>query len=135
MLYLLDLGFDVMVIIEIWLNWNFIFNIELFNYNFFYVDLFIFVGGVVIYVKKVFKIIFRFDLKIDLLLVEFCWIEIDFCNNNRYILIGCIYRYLFVGVDEFIVKFEEFIKELNLNKYDVYIFGDMNIDLLKYYMY
>lgn len=109
MLYFLDLRLDVMVIIEIRLSFNFVFNFDILNYNFFYIDLFIFVGGVVIYVNKVFKVILRFDLKIDLLLVEFCWVEIDFNNNRKYIMIGCIYKYLIVNVEEFMIKFDEFL--------------------------
>ena len=86
-----------------------------------------------IHANKVLKTIPRPDLKIDLPLVESCWIEIDPWNNKRHILIGCIYRHPSAGMDEFTVKLEELIKESNLNKYDAYIMGDMNIDLLKHH--
>ena len=34
-------------------------------------------------------------------------------------------------MEEFTLKFDEFLKKLNPNKYDMYIMGDVNIDLLK----
>ena len=34
-------------------------------------------------------------------------------------------------MEEFTPKFDEFLKKLNPNKYDMYIMGDVNIDLLK----
>ena len=133
MLYSLDSGLDVIAITETRLNPNSISNTELLNYNLFHVDSPTLAGGVAIYANKALKTIPRPDLKIDLPLVESCWIEIDPCNNNRYILIGCIYRHPSAGMDEFTVKLEELIKESNLNKYDTYILGDMNIDLLKHH--
>ena len=132
MLYSLDSGLDVIAITETRLNPNSISNTELLNYNLFHVDSPTLAGGVAIYANKALKTIPRPDLKIDLSLVESCWIEIDPCNNNRHILIGCIYRHPSAGMDEFTVKLEELIKESNLNKYDTYILGDMNIDLLKH---
>ena len=133
MLYSLDSGLDVIAITETRLNPNSISNTELLNYNLFHVDSPTLAGGVAIYANKALKTIPRPDLKIDLPLVESCWIEIDPCNNNRHILIGCIYRHPSAGMDEFTVKLEELIKESNLNKYDTYILGDMNIDLLKHH--
>ena len=110
MLYSLDSGLDVMAITETRLNPNSISNIELLNYNLSHVDSPTLAGGVAIYAKKVLKTIPRPDLKIDLPLVESCWIEIDPCNNNRHILIGCIYRHPSAGVDEFTAKLEELRK-------------------------
>ena len=48
-------------------------------------------------------------------------------------MIGCIYKHLTANVEEFTIKFDEFLNQLNPNKYDMYIMGDMNIDLLKYH--
>ena len=118
MLYSLDSGLDVIAISETQLNPNPISNTELLNYNLFHVDSPTLAGGVAIYANKVLKTIPRPDLKIDLPLVESCWIEIDPWNNKRHILIGCIYRHPSAGMDEFTVKLEELIKESNLNKYD-----------------
>ena len=72
---------------------------------------------------RLLKAIPRLDLKIDLPLVESCWIEIDPCNNKRHILIECVYRHPSASVDEFTVKLEELFNESNLNKYDAYILG------------
>ena len=36
-------------------------------------------------------------------------------------------------MEEFTLKFDEFLNKLNPSKYDIYIMGDMNIDLLKYH--
>ncbi|CAH3153380.1 unnamed protein product, partial [Porites lobata] len=46
------------------------------------------IGGAAIYVDKVLKAIPRPDLKIDLPLVESCWVEIDPNNNRKHIMIG-----------------------------------------------
>ena len=48
-------------------------------------------------------------------------------------MIGCIYKHLTANVEEFTFKFDEFLNKLNPNKYDMYIVGDINIDLLKYH--
>jgi len=110
MLYSLDSGFDFIAITETRLNPNSISNTELLKYNLFHVDSPTLAGGVAVYANKALKTIPRPDLKIDLPLVESCWIEIDPCNNNRHILIGSIYRHPSAGMDEFTVKLEELIK-------------------------
>ena len=46
-------------------------------------------------------------------------------------MIGCIYKHPTANVEEFTIKF---LNQLNPNKYDMYIMGDMNIDLLKYHI-
>ena len=48
-------------------------------------------------------------------------------------MLGCVYKHPSANVEEFTLKFDELLKELNLNKYDAYILGDMNIDLLKHH--
>ena len=48
-------------------------------------------------------------------------------------MIGCIYKHPPANVEEFTVKFDEFLNKLNPSKYDMYIMGDMNIDRLKYH--
>ena len=90
-------------------------------------------GGAALYVNKVLKAIPRPDLKIDLPLVESCWVEIDPNNNRKHIMIGCIYKHPPANVEEFTLTFDEFLNKLNPSKYDMYIMGDMNIDLLKYH--
>ena len=43
-------------------------------------------------------------------------------------MIGCIYKHPTANVEEFTIKFDELLNQLNPNKYDMYIMGDMNID-------
>lgn len=50
-------------------------------------------------------------------------------------MVGCIYKHPTANVDDFTLKFQELVNEINLNKYDTYILGDMNIGLLKHHMY
>ena len=50
-------------------------------------------------------------------------------------MIGSIYKHPSANIDEFISKFEQLIEELNINRYDTYILGDMNIDLLKHHIH
>ena len=48
-------------------------------------------------------------------------------------MIGCIYKHPPANVEEFTLKFNEFLNKLNLSIYDMYIMGDVNIGLLKYH--
>ena len=121
-----------MAITETRLSSNSISNLDISNYNFFHTDSSTPARGAAIYVNKALKAIPRSDLIIDLPLVESCWVEIDPNNNNRkHIMIGCIYKHPTANMEEFTIKFDEFLNQLNSNKYDIYIMGDMNIDLLK----
>ena len=133
MLYFLDSKPDVMAITETRLSSNSVTNLDISNYNFFHTDSPTPAGGAAIYVNKALKAIPRPDLKIDLPLVESCWVEIDPNNNRKHIMIGCIYKHPTANVEEFTTKFDELLNQLNPNKYDMYIMGDMNIDLLKYH--
>ena len=133
MLYFLDSRPDVMAITETRLSSNSVSNFDISNYNFLHTDSPTPAGGAAIYVNKALKAIPRPDLKIDLPLVESCWVEIDPNNNRKHIMIGCIYKHPTANVEELTIKFDEFLNQLNPNKYDMYIMGDMNIDLLKYH--
>ena len=103
------------------------------DYNFVHVDSPTLAGGTAIYVKDTIKAISRPELKIDLPLIESCWVEIDSCNKQKHIMIGCIYKHPSANVDEFTTVLDKFLNQLNMNKYEVYILGDMNIDLLKHH--
>ena len=48
-------------------------------------------------------------------------------------MIDCIYKHPPANVEEFTLKFDEFLNKLNPSKYEMYIMGDLNIGLLKYY--
>ena len=112
---------------------NCISNLDVPKYNVFHTDSPTPAVGAAIYVNKVLKAIPRPDLKIDLPLVESCWVEIDPSNNRKHIMIGWIYKHPPANVEEFTLKFDEFLNKLNPSKYDMYIMGDLNIGLLKYH--
>ena len=115
---------DIVAITETRLSSNSIANLDIPKYNFF----------ILIHQHvQVLKSIPRPDLKINLPLVESCWVQIDPNNNRKHIMIGCIYKHPPANVEEFTLKFDEFLNKLNPSKYDMYIMGDMNIDLLKYH--
>ena len=133
MLCSLDSTPDIVTITETRLSCNSISNLDIPKYNVFHTDSPTPAGGAAIYVNKDLKAIPRPDLKIDLPLVESCWVEIDPNNNRKHIMIGCIYKHPPANVEEFTVKFDEFLNKLNPSKYDMYIMGDVNIGLLKYH--
>ena len=64
-------------------------------------------------------------------LVESVWVEIATPQNKKPILVDCIYKHPGANIDEFNVKLEETMKLFNPNKYQLYILGDMNIDVFK----
>ena len=133
MLCSLDSTPDIVTITETRLSSNSISNLDIPKYNVFHTDSPTPAGGAAIYVNKDLKAIPRPDLKIDLPLVESCWVEIDPNNNRKHIMIGCIYKHPPANVEEFTAKFDEFLNKLNPSKYDMYIMGDVNIGLLKYH--
>ena len=132
-LYSLDSRPDIVAVTETTLSSNSISNLDIPNYNFFRTDSPTRAGGAAIYVNKVLKAIPRPDLKIDIPLVESCWVETDPNNNRKHIMIGCIYKHPPANVEESTLKFDEFLNKFNPRKYDMNIMGDMNIDLLKYH--
>ena len=89
----LDSRPDIAAITETTLSSNSISNLDIPKYNVFHTDSPTRAGGAAIYANKVLKAIPRPDLKIDLPLVESCWVEIDPTNNRKHIMIGCMYKY------------------------------------------
>lgn len=67
----------------------------------------------------------------DIPLVESVWVEITQSSNKKLILVGCIYKHSGTKIEEFKDKFNETTKQFNANKYQLYILGEMNIDLFK----
>ena len=65
-------------------------------------------------------------------LVESCWVEIDPGYNKAHIIVGCVYRHPTADLSQFTSQMEEILNMLNLNKYQVYILGDMNINFLNF---
>lgn len=96
-----DFKLDIFGIIEIKLGEKFIFNVNIKGYNFFYMDLLINVGGVVLYIVNSFYVVFRLDIKFEIVQVEFCWVEIDVDKGKKKIIIGCIYKYFICNLEQF----------------------------------
>lgn len=65
-------------------------------------------------------------------LVESCWVQIDAGKNNKTLIIGCIYKHPTCNLEQFRNQLSNIIKILNPNSHEIYIFGDINIDFLKY---
>ena len=102
------------------------------NIIFFHTDTPTKAGGAALYIAKNIKAIPRPDIKFKMQLVESCWCEIAAGKNKKTIIIGCIYRHPTCDLEEFRAQLNDIIKTLNLNKYEIYILGDLNIDFLKY---
>ena len=47
-------------------------------------------------------------------------------------IIGCIYKHPTCNLEQFRNQLNNIIKLLNPNSHEIYIFGDINIDFLKY---
>ena len=131
--YSLDCRPNIISITETRLNLNPISNVDLSNYHLFHTDSPTLAGSTALYVSKNLKAIPRQDLRIDLPIVELCWVERSPCNNKKHIMIECIYKHPSANLEEFTLKFVELLNDVNLNRYDAYILGDMNIDLLNHH--
>ena len=62
--------------------------------------------------------------------VESTWCQID-NGKKRYIVVGCIYRHPNNNLTNFTNQLHNIIKSFNPNKYDLFLFGDINIDFMK----
>ena len=47
-------------------------------------------GVAAIYIKRTLISILRWDMTLKMMLSETCWVEIDLCNGQNHILVGCI---------------------------------------------
>ena len=88
-------------------------------------------GGVVMYVNS------NLDhSKIDELSKtedDFESLRIEIKNNKKKnIICGCIYRHPNTNSVQFIEYIESTLSKIDRNKYEVFLMGDFNIDLLKY---
>ena len=80
--------------------------------------------------KILIKYLIREDLFIDLNGCENLWIEIITPPNKKNMIIWVIYRHFYCNVDLFQDKLFSILKTISSYKYT--IFGDINIDLLKW---
>ena len=89
--YSLDCRSNIIPITETRLNLNPISNVDLSNYYLFHTDSPTLAGSTAFYVSINLKAIPRPDLRIDLPIVELCWVELSPRNNKKHIMIGCIF--------------------------------------------
>ena len=89
-------------------------------------------GGAALYIANDLKAVPRPDIKFDLALVESCLAEIDTGEDKKRMIIGCIYKQPTCNLEQFRNQLNDIIKTINPNRHEIYIFGDMNINFLKF---
>ena len=88
-------------------------------------------GGVAIYVNNKLDHFRKDDLCVIEDDFESLWTEIK-NNEGKNIMCGCIYRHPNRDPDNFFEYIENTLSKLDNNKYQIFIMGDYNIDLLQY---
>ena len=63
-------------------------------------------------------------------LVESCWFEIDAGENKKTIIIGCTV-FIDIPLGGFRTQLTDIIKTIYLNKYGIFILGDLKFDFFK----
>jgi hypothetical protein len=129
----LNVKFHILILTEIW-NTNLdCYSNAFTDYEFIFVPVEnSIVGGVAMYIHK--SVNFRHLQHIKFTTdannkVESIWIEVTF--QNEVINIGGIYRHPSTCTKSFLTQFENIINDFS-NSHSLAIFGDFNIDLLKY---
>ena len=88
-------------------------------------------GGVAIYVNNKLDHFERKDLSILHEEFESIWVEMKNKQGKNF-LCGCIYRHPNTDISHFIEYMEATLSKINKKKYNVFLMGDFNIDLLQY---
>ena len=88
-------------------------------------------GGVGVYIGNYLDSNIRRDLKLNLDHCEDVWVEIQ-SNKRKSIIVSAIYRHPKQNFLKFQESFMKTIDGLNKNKMLYYLFGDWNINLIKY---
>ena len=128
----LDYKVAILGITETKLGEKSISNVNIKGYNFYHTDSPTNAGGAALYITNNLNAIPRPDIKFNMKLVESSWAEIDAGKDKRKIIIGCIYKHPTCNLEQFLSQLDNIIKTLNPNRHEIYIFGDINIDFLKY---
>ena len=128
----LDSKLDILGITETKLGEKSISNVNIRGYNFFHRDSPTNAGGAALYIANDLKAVLRPDIKFDLALVESCWAKIDTGEDKKKMIIGCIYKHPTCNLEQFWNQLNDIIKTINPNRHEIYIFGDMNINFLKF---
>ena len=87
--------------------------------------------GAAIYVKNKLDHFRKVDLSVIEDDFESLWIEIK-SNKGKNIMCGCIYRHPNRNSNNFLEYIENTLSKIDNNKYQIFIMGDYNIDLLQY---
>ena len=127
-----DSKLDILGITETKLAEKSISNVNIKGYNFLHTDSLTNAGGAALYIANNLKAVPRPDIKFEITQVESCWAEIDAGKGKKKIIIGCIYKHPSCNLEQFRNQLNDIIKSINPNRHEIYIFGDMNINFLKF---
>ena len=122
---------EIIAISETKLRNQNIYNINIPGYSFLNTNSQTSAGGVGLYVLNGLKFIRRHDLEYSTDEFESCWIEIT-KKKQKSIVIGCIYRHPGRECDHFNDTLRDQFIELNNKGKEVFVLGDININLLNY---
>ena len=90
-------------------------------------------GGASIFIKKTMQYVPREDLKLDIdkNFANSCFVEINktSVNNKKHIIIGCIYKAAMLSISHLNDKMEALLNRVAEENKEVYLLGDMNINL------
>lgn len=122
---------EIIAISETKLKDDNIYNINIPNYSFINTNSKTAAGGVGIYILKDLRFIRRHDLECSTASFESCWIEI-IRQKQKNMIIGCIYRHPSSDCTEFCETLKEQLNDLNNSGKEIFILGDININLFNY---
>lgn len=123
---------NIIAVTETRLKQNTVDNVDLTGYDLYHTDSPTSAGGTALYISSNLKAMPRPDLELKLDLVESTWIEIPNTKTMKNTIIGCLYRHPSSNVNDFTNEIQRILKLLDRGNPNVYILGDINIDLLKF---
>ena len=122
---------DVIAISETKINENSYVNINLPGYNFVNSNSKSQAGGVGLYLANKLEFSRKTDFDISHNGIESCWVELG-CHKQKNTVIGCIYRHPDSDGSLFYETLKKQLETLNSKGKEVLLFGDVNINFLKY---
>ena len=122
---------DVITISETKLNKNNINHASIQNYKFVFSNSTTNAGGVAMYILNNLKYSRRHDLEFQSVDSETVFIELNLAANKK-IIVGVIYRHPTNTFNEFQDLLLQTLNKMDLEKYDYFLCGDFNIDILKH---
>lgn len=124
---------DLIAITETKLNKNSNINlVQLPGYHFFHINSLTQAGGVALYIKCSINFNVRKDLIFHDKEYESIWIELVHTNNKlSNSIFGVMYRHPKYNISEFTDSLSDFLQKTSSENKNIFITGDINIDLLK----